>query len=127
MDTVQELLEQACRDHGDVSFRNTYSGRGMYGRQCVGITGDSHECRRVIAAVITEMVGVLTDGGEEFQSSMMESLEQDVETLMLWDQDSMGRDVIYYWPSLESIEEVEPEHDGQPDEAQEWHDFDPDC
>ena len=67
------------------------------------------------------------DGGEEFQSSMMESLEQDVETLMLWDQDSMGRDVIYYWPSLESIEEVEPEHDGQPDEAQEWHDFDPDC
>ena len=34
---------------------------------------------------------------------------------------------IYYWPELESIEEVEPEHDGQPDEAQEWHDFDPDC
>jgi len=21
----------------------------------------------------------------------------------------------------------EPEHDGQPDEMQEWHDFDPDC
>lgn len=21
----------------------------------------------------------------------------------------------------------EPEYDGQPDEAQEWHDFDPDC
>lgn len=24
-------------------------------------------------------------------------------------------------------EEYEPEWDGQPDEAQEWHDFDPDC
>ena len=24
-------------------------------------------------------------------------------------------------------EEVEEEYDGQPDEAQEWHDFDPDC
>jgi hypothetical protein len=24
-------------------------------------------------------------------------------------------------------DEVEEEHDGQPDEAQEWHDFDPDC
>lgn len=23
--------------------------------------------------------------------------------------------------------EDEAEHDGQPDEAQEWHDFDPDC
>lgn len=24
-------------------------------------------------------------------------------------------------------DEDEPEWDGQPDEAQEWHDFDPDC
>ncbi len=24
-------------------------------------------------------------------------------------------------------EPYEPEYDGQPDEAQEWHDFDPDC
>ena len=24
-------------------------------------------------------------------------------------------------------EEYEPDYDGQPDEAQEWHDFDPDC
>ena len=23
--------------------------------------------------------------------------------------------------------DIEPEYDGQPDEAQEWHDFDPDC
>lgn len=27
----------------------------------------------------------------------------------------------------EDYEEPEPENDGQPDEAQEWHDFDPDC
>lgn len=24
-------------------------------------------------------------------------------------------------------ESYEPDYDGQPDEAQEWHDFDPDC
>ena len=29
-------------------------------------------------------------------------------------------------PWLED-EEEEDEYDGQPDEAQEWHDFDPDC
>jgi len=29
---------------------------------------------------------------------------------------------------LESyLPEVDSEYDGQPDEAQEWHDFDPDC
>lgn len=27
----------------------------------------------------------------------------------------------------EEAEDEEPEHDGQPDEMQEWHDFDPDC
>ena len=27
----------------------------------------------------------------------------------------------------EEEETEEPENDGQPDEAQEWHDFDPDC
>lgn len=29
--------------------------------------------------------------------------------------------------SWESSDEEEPEWDGQPDEMQEWHDFDPDC
>lgn len=28
---------------------------------------------------------------------------------------------------LETIVEEEDYHDGQPDEAQEWHDFDPEC
>lgn len=27
----------------------------------------------------------------------------------------------------EAIEALNDENDGQPDEAQEWHDFDPDC
>lgn len=34
-----------------------------------------------------------------------------------------------YYDELERDwdEPYEPEDDGQPDEAQEWHDFDPDC
>jgi hypothetical protein len=31
-----------------------------------------------------------------------------------------------YLPEVD-MAEVESEYDGQPDEAQEWHDFDPDC
>ena len=37
---------------------------------------------------------------------------------------------LQYWMWCEEEEEVLPEEDewdGQPDEAQEWHDFDPDC
>lgn len=36
---------------------------------------------------------------------------------MEWSDEEDG----YVWPSEED------EHDGQPDEAQEWHDYDPDC
>lgn len=32
-----------------------------------------------------------------------------------------------YEPNAGPPRAAEPEHDGQPDEAQEWHDFDPDC
>lgn len=28
---------------------------------------------------------------------------------------------------IEDYDQEEKDHDGQPDEAQEWHDFDPDC
>ena len=29
--------------------------------------------------------------------------------------------------AMEIAQQLEAEYDGQPDEAQEWHDFDPDC
>ena len=39
------------------------------------------------------------------------------------DEDSLGEQT-----TNDSIEiEIVDERDGQPDEAQEWHDFDPDC
>ena len=37
-----------------------------------------------------------------------------------WDYSVMGG-------VFEDEDEDEPEDDGQPDELQEWHDFDPDC
>ena len=36
-------------------------------------------------------------------------------------------DLLYYLDAEEEDEEEDSEWDGQPDEAQEWYDFDPDC
>ena len=41
------------------------------------------------------------------------------------DEDSLGDQTTNGGSSIEI--EIEDERDGQPDEAQEWHDFDPDC
>ena len=92
--TLQQLLKSACEDSGEVNFRNTYSGRGMYGRQCVGITGSRDDCMRVIASVICEL--------HNMDNS---AFEEEVEELLGSDQDSMGYDIILYWPQLESIDE----------------------
>ena len=36
-------------------------------------------------------------------------------------------DLLYYLDAEEEDEEEDSEWDGQPDEAQEWYDFDPEC
>ena len=31
------------------------------------------------------------------------------------------------WAALDEFDYISDDYDGQPDEAQEWHDYDPDC
>lgn len=62
--------------------------------------------------------------------------------LELFDEGNVGKDGIFldlvnfisesdakeFWEQYYDVDEDEDyEYDGQPDEAQEWHDFDPDC
>lgn len=134
MQALQELLKEACEAAGEdfASFRNDYSGRGMYGSKCVGIVGSTVACRLIIAEVIKEMGENLSGIAQCATHDVLCDAEKDfaegVDTLLGFSDDSMGMGgVILYWPGLEPISEDEPEDDGQPDEAQEWHDFDPDC
>ena len=49
------------------------------------------------------------------------------------EEDIQGRDVMYFICPVTNLEAKSlvyastENYDGQPDEAQEWHDFDPDC
>jgi hypothetical protein len=126
MQSVQEALREACEDVGDsdiVSFRNTYSGRGMYGRQCVGIVGSMAECQLVIAQVIKTLSMALSRVAKESVDPDYSATEDDladtendfdlaITSLMNFSMDNMGRsDVILYWPSLEPIFEENLEID----------------
>ena len=116
MEAIARLLEEYAEQFGEVSFYNDYSGRGMYGRKCVGLSGSLRDCMQVIAEVIKD-------------AHLCEQLNFNdvVDTLLDAQQDSMGRGVILYWPEITALEEPQEGHDGQPDEAQEWESFDPDC
>jgi hypothetical protein len=78
MYTLQTLLRDACNDSGEVEFRHNYSGRAMYGRECVGITGDMSDCMLVIGEIIK-------------QQKEEPSFDDDVDMLLDFKTDSMGR------------------------------------
>ena len=62
---------------------------------------------------------LLIEDGEEFtiEAANMAAARQDA---VMWNAEVIRE-------LDEDEEDSEPEYDGQPDEAQEWHDFDPDC
>ena len=107
--SIQALIMDACRDHGDVSFRNDYSGRGMYGRTCIGIVGTRANCQVVIYEVMRELIDrlydVAVDGDEQEASNLRDEVHECTEQLIKQSrEDSMGLDLIVYWPNIEPLD-----------------------
>ena len=55
------------------------------------------------------------------------SREAVVENILQWLSEKEVEDFYLDCLSDDEFEDEDDEHDGQPDEMQEWHDFDPDC
>ncbi len=73
---VEELLEVAS-DLG-IEASDTYSGRGMYGATCFSITGNTGDLVKFLRALPDEVGDELVDPST----------------------DSMGLDIVFYWPYL---------------------------
>jgi hypothetical protein len=96
MITIAQALKDAAKACEDVTFLNNYSGRGMYGRQCVGIAGSESDCLSVIATVI-DRAHCSEDEFEEPWFTVLETM------LLCQERDNMGRDVVIYWRQVEPI------------------------
>ena len=83
---LQTMLESL--DFGDV---RSYSGRGMYGKECLAITGAN------LGALIGYLVESASELGEEVGYSTIRALEG-------IKQDSLGMGNVYYFPSVEYVE-----------------------
>lgn len=80
-----------------------YSGRGMYGRQCVSITHDSPE------DVILDILQAKAENAPEEVSQMIDMLRGS-------SQDSMGRSSVIYWPNVKWPEETTTDEDDETEE-----------
>ena len=98
-----EKLIEALEEFGTP---RSYSGRGMFGSQCLGITTD--EPLRVLA-LVSYALG-LVDGENEVAGSGPEYQEL-VGKFANARMDSMGRSTILYWPTIEWRDDVEVAED----------------
>ena len=87
IDVIEEALDRASDGEGEL-YRG-YSGRGMYGRTCVGI--------------VVEDVGQLVAFGRELERATdRHDVEVDLGRMAF---DSMGLRVIAYWPNIDTADE----------------------
>jgi len=70
-----DMLMDTADDLG-ISYSNNYSGRGMYGATCFSITGQHRDLLAFLRALPDEVGDELVDPST----------------------DSMGRDIVFYWP-----------------------------
>jgi hypothetical protein len=99
MKTLQVIIQEYCEDDCEISFRTSYSGRGMYGKSCVGITGSKYICMSSISEIITTLAKALTN-----QEIDIDTFSGHVQTLLNHKTDSMGYETIVYWPELSVVE-----------------------
>lgn len=92
-------IEQICEDN-EVRLYNGYSGRGMYGSTCFGITGSHRDCTAVIADIITAYVEEIINNSE---NTTIVDLPHFIRDIMNYRQDNMGVDIILYWPNIKPI------------------------
>ena len=87
MQRIIEVMEDYCQER-EFDFRDDYSGRGMFGRKCVGIVIDSGTN---ILEMIMELTEMLIDNDIEYVSEKIGAIRQD----------NMGMGTIIYFPRLE--------------------------
>lgn len=89
-----EALEHAA-EQADVGLRRSYPGRGMHGRSCVAVTGNLTGLVRFVLTLTEEVANALPGEGERLAAFLDELRES--RTLA----DQLGKDTVYYWPTVE--------------------------
>lgn len=72
----------------------SYSGRGMYGKTCLGITGENS------ATIIREIISVIFSLHKKSERFPVYMLEDTLQEFLEYSQDNMGLDTIIYWPNI---------------------------
>jgi hypothetical protein len=90
-----DIVRNFCLDEG-YEFYPDYSGRGMYGRRCIGI---SH--KDTAAEMMTRLAAYLL---ENLNDDVIENAAAILRRLKDARQDNLGLGTITYWPDIEAAD-----------------------
>ncbi len=86
---LAETLVQVCENDGlDVSLRESYSGRCMYGKDTVGVVLNEGDVTDILKAVINQATEFVKDDDEEYL--------EEIFSCNGFKLDSMGKGIILY-------------------------------
>ena len=104
--TLQQVIEQVIEGklyYDDFSIQS-YSGRGMYGKQCLSVHCDPSPGKLKIA-IIEQVHSILNQDVQESETN--EEIEAHIEActellkqMMDAREDSMGLGTVIYWPDI---------------------------
>lgn len=93
MNATEKAVYEAIKESGGES----YSGRGMYGKRCIGITTDS------ISDTLKEVKDNIEFYGsdDEDDSDYADFFSDCMDHIFEFETDNMGLSTIIYWPNIE--------------------------
>lgn len=113
----KEILENGGREV------YSYSGRGMYGRNCLGFYADGSIAQEM-AQLSTDIVNYCYDilEGNDAEE-MLDSIERFLDLMAEAKTDNMGQGTVIYFPNIEWEEDEDDEDDEESDNEDEEEDY----
>ena len=110
MTTLQSIIETNYRTR-------SYSGRGMYGKGCLGVVvKGSHGVGKLMAHIVAEIGHLVSDTADaETVDDTCKVIDGISAALKYMVCDSMGMDTIVYFPDVSYVDPDEGEDDEEDD------------
>lgn len=113
-----KLLRDNLYDEARV---NSYSGRAMYGRRCLALSGDHSEVTRTIAQALSGLHDDIVNSevhNNEWKSEPdrlqdIPNFDRICSTLLDYRQDQLGIGIVVYWPNIEYTNPNDGEEDDE--------------
>lgn len=103
---ISDYLQGTCdtdfREDDELGIFRTYSGRGMYGKYCLGLVIAGSD----VFEVAMNLAEALIRADADYEL---------VEAFKHVSTDSMGHDTVYYWKNIAVVDEAD---DGEADEEE---------